>query len=276
MDAKKKHTLWVRLLTAAAVLPLLLVLIWHPALRVGFTLFVAFLTGVGLYEFYAIVRKRGFSPETIGGILSGTLITVSGHFDSVAFTSFMLYGGCLLVSALHLVRGQRSIAGLSSTVFGIFYVGWFGGHLTLLRSLPEHGAGLVTMLIVAVVLTDSAAYFIGSRFGRHKVAPSVSPNKSWEGAVAGLIFALLGMWGVFLLREEVGWTAVPDWGIVRYLLVGALLSLVAQVGDFVESALKRDAAIKDSGVLFPGHGGVLDRCDGFLYAAPVLYYIAIL
>ncbi len=132
------------------------------------------------------------------------------------------------------------------------------------------------MLIVAVVLTDSAAYFIGSRFGRHKVAPSVSPNKSWEGAVAGLLFALLGMWAVFLLREEVGWTAVPDWGIVRYLLVGALLSLVAQVGDFVESALKRDAAIKDSGVLFPGHGGVLDRCDGFLYAAPVLYYIAIL
>src|SRR5690606_3746527 len=177
------------------------------------------------------------------------------------------------------VRNQRSVPGLASSVFGIFYVGWFGAHFTLLHSVHRGdvhiGPGLVTLLIVAVVLTDSAAYFVGSRFGRHKVAPAISPNKSWEGAAGGLVFSLAGMAVLYFLYRRFPDGPLPDWNFPRYLFAGALLSAVAQVGDFAESAIKRDAGVKDSGVLFPGHGGVLDRCDGFLFAAPVLYYFVI-
>lgn len=273
MADKKKHGLFIRLMTAAVLLPLVLVLVWHPNLHIGFTLFVGALAAVGLYEFYALVRLAGHSPETIGGIVAGTLVTVSGYAGSLFLTTALLYGAALLVSALHIVRGQRSVAGLAASAFGVFYVGWFGAHITLLHN-SAHGPGLVVALLVAVVLTDSAAYLVGSRIGKHKMMPAISPNKSWEGSIAGAVFSLGGMAVLYYLRNRYGWAAFPEWSLPRYLAAGFLLSAAAQIGDFAESALKRDAGVKDSGMLFPGHGGVLDRCDGFLYAAPFLYYIA--
>ncbi|MDX9975276.1 MAG: phosphatidate cytidylyltransferase [FCB group bacterium] len=274
MSDKKKHGLLLRLVTASVLLPTVFVLIWVPSLHWGFSIFVAALAAVGLYEFYALVRRAGYSPETIGGILGGTVVALSGHFGSVFLTTGLLYGAALMVSALHIVRGQRSVAGLAASAFGVFYVGWFGAHLSLLRS-SVNGPGLVTTLFVIVVLTDTAAYFVGSRFGKHKMAPAISPNKSWEGALGGVAFSILGMMIVYWLRQRWGWTALPDWSIYRCLVAGLALSAAAQIGDFAESALKRDAGVKDSGAIFPGHGGVLDRCDGFLYAAPFLYYIAL-
>ena len=139
--------------------------------------------------------------------------------------------------------------------------------------LPGEGPGIVTALFVSVILTDTAAYFGGRALGRHKLAPVVSPNKTWEGAVSGFVFAVLGMCVLYVLRDRYSWTALPEWSLFKYAIAGALLSVASQVGDLVESSLKRDAGVKDSGVFFPGHGGVLDRCDGFLFAAPVLYYI---
>lgn len=271
--ADKKKAVLVRLLTAAVVLPLVLLLVWMPGLEWGFTLFVTTLAAVGLYEFYALVRFAGHSPETIGGIVAGTVVTLSGHFGSLWLTTGLLYAATFLVSALHILRGQRSVAGLAASAFGVFYVGWFGAHLVLLRQVPQLGSGLVTALLVSVVLTDSAAYFVGSQFGRHKMAPAISPNKSWEGSIGGIVFTLLGMAILCVLQYEFNWEAFPPLGLHWYLLMGLALSVAAQVGDFAESALKRDAGVKDSGVLFPGHGGVLDRCDGFLYASPCLYYL---
>ena len=270
---EERGAVLTRALTAAVVLPLFVVLAWHPALRPGFTGLVALLAAVGLYEYYAIVRAREISPETIGGILAGTAVTLSGHFHEPAFVNLFLYAGCLLVAALHIVRGQHSVAGLASSMFGVFYVGWLAAHLTLLHSEPDTGPGLVSVLLVAVILTDTGAYLIGSLIGKHKLAPRVSPKKTWEGAAGGLALALAGLVGLYYLGNILTPEFLPDWGLMHYIHAGTLVSVSAQVGDLAESCLKRDAGMKDSGGLFPGHGGVLDRCDGFLFAAPMLYYV---
>ena len=269
--AKAWSGLAVRALTAAVALPVVLLLIWRPELRPAFAVFIGVLVAVGLYEYYAIVRSSKISPETIGGIVSGTLVALSGYFHNQTLTSLTMYGGCLLVAALHIVRGQHSVAGLASSVFGVLYLGWFPAHVNLLLSEPGIGPGLVTMLIVAVVLTDTGAYFAGSSLGRHKLAPKVSPNKTWEGSMGGVLAALLGMMALYKVSPQ--FDALPEWTVWRYLYIGALLSVSAQIGDLAESCLKRDAGIKDSGNLFPGHGGMLDRCDGLLFAAPVMFYL---
>jgi phosphatidate cytidylyltransferase len=269
--AKQWSGLAVRVLTAAVALPVVLLLIWRPELRAAFAVFIGVLVAVGLYEYYAIVRSSKISPETIGGIIAGTLVALSGYCHSLTLTSLALYGGCLLVAALHIVRGQHSVAGLASSVFGVLYLGWFPAHVNLLLRVTTIGPGLVTMLIVAVVLTDTGAYFAGSLLGKHKLAPKVSPNKTWEGAAGGVVVAMVGM--AILWKLAPSFDALPDWSLFRYLHIGVLLSISAQIGDLAESCLKRDAGVKDSGNLFPGHGGMLDRCDGLLFAAPVMYYL---
>ncbi len=272
MSARFKSVL-IRTATACVALPAVLVLMWRPGLEPAFALFIGVLVTVGLYEYYAIVRARAISPETIGGMLAGAIVALSGYFRDVTMTNLLLYGGCLLVSTLHIVRGQHSVAGLASTVFGVFYVGWFGAHILLLQRIPTVGPAMVTMLFVVVILTDTMAFAAGSLIGRHKLAPKVSPNKTWEGSIAGFLGALAGMFILFHLRRIMHWDGLPGWDLWAYLRAGALLSIVAQIGDLTESVLKRDAGVKDSGGFFPGHGGVLDRCDSFLFATPVLYYI---
>jgi len=262
-----------RIATVVVVLPLFLLTIWSPSLSLAFALLVTFLVAVGLYEYYAIARCRQISPETIGGILAGTLVAFSGYYYSLTLTALVLYGGCLLVSALHIIRGQHSVAGLSTSVFGIFYIGWLGAHITLLHGIPAIGPGLVTLVIIVVAITDGGAYLVGSILGRHKMAPKVSPNKTWEGAVGGFVLALATTAVFYILSGPFSNGALPPWTLVRYLYTGALLSIVAQIGDLAESSLKRSAGVKDSGLLFPGHGGAMDRCDSYLFAAPVLYYM---
>ncbi len=269
----KDSKLAARSVTALVALAVFMTLIWTPGLRLLFTVFVGALSAVGLYEYYAIVRARAISPETIGGILAGTCVAMSGHLGDAIATNFVLFGGCVLAASLHIVRGQHSVAGLSSTVFGVFYIGWFGAHVPLMQSVPGVGPGLVMTLFVVVILTDTAAYFVGSALGKHKMAPKVSPNKTWEGAFAGLLAAMAGAAALWYVRERAGLASLPDWPVWRYVHAGALVSIVAQLGDLTESCLKRDAGVKDSGNFFPGHGGVLDRTDGFLFAAPVLYYL---
>ncbi len=265
----------LRTVTGVVALAVFLVCMWTPPLRIGFALLVSMLTLVGLYELYALARARQISPETIGGMLAGTLITLSGYFNSPTLTNYLLYGGCLLVAALHVVRGHYAVAGLAGTIFGLIYVGWFGAHLVLLHGLPDYGPGLVTMLFVAVVVTDSAAFFIGRSLGRHKLAPKASPGKTWEGAIGGFVFAILAMTAMYYIYRNFAPDVFPRWSLTKYLYAGIVLSIASQVGDLTESCLKRDVGWKDSGSFFPGHGGVLDRCDGFLFAAPFLYYMAV-
>lgn len=262
-----------RVWTAVALLTVLLVVIWAPFAKFAFGLLVAAFSALGLREYYRLAGHQPSSAEAVSGILIGALVTFSGYTGHQDTLSLALYGGCMAMAMLHMLRGEYSLAALASAVFGALYIGWFGGHMLLLHAIPRVGPGLVTMLITAVALTDGGAYILGSIFGKHRMAPKVSPRKSWEGAIGGFVMALMGMAVVYFLASVAGWRAFPAWSLTRYLMTGALLSVVGQIGDLTESAIKRAAGVKDSGTFFPGHGGVLDRADSYLFAAPVMYYI---
>lgn len=268
-------TLFTRVATALVVLPGVLVLVWIPDFRWGLVLFVMVIASVGMHEVFAMARKKGFLAKKKAGLVAGVAIVFSAYFDDPVYMNFALFAGIVLVVFLHVIRPPHRMADILLTVFGLVYTGWFPAHLILLHGIENVGAGLLTLLLLGVALTDTAAYFVGKAVGRHPLAPVISPKKTLEGAVGGFVFTVLGMGAAYALRQSMDWTALPDWHLVRYLATGAVFSVVAQLGDLTASCMKRDAGVKDSGVLFPGHGGALDRCDGFLFAGPVLYYMAV-
>ncbi len=162
MRANNHGGVLLRVITGVTALVIFLFAIWMPGMRPLFTALVTILVFVGLYELFAIARAKKISPETIGGMLAGTIVALSGHFGITLVTNFLLYGGCLLVAALHIVRGQYAVAGLAGTIFGLVYVGWFGAHIVLLHGLGAKGPALVTLLFVAVA-SQTPAHFSWAR-----------------------------------------------------------------------------------------------------------------
>ncbi|MFH1288284.1 MAG: phosphatidate cytidylyltransferase [bacterium] len=148
---------------------------------------------------------------------------------------------------------------------GNIYITYSFSHLLFLRNIPELGARYVFFIFLLVWITDTSAYFIGTNYGKHKLAPNISPKKTKEGTIAGIIGAVL----VTLLAK---FTFIPALTLPRCFIIGITFSMVAQIGDLFESALKRKANLKDSGNLIPGHGGVLDRFDSLLFTIPSWYY----
>ena len=200
-------------------------------------------------------------------------------FTPASFTAYLPALLMLLVIAAMLVelvkRQPKPIVNVGTTVLGAIYVGWLFSFLTLLRGLnlppiltpPVHGTTQGEWLVFFVSgttwLSDSGALFVGKALGRHKMAPMVSPAKTWEGGLGGLVVALLGglVFGK-MLHLPLGHAAA----------LATLCGLVGQIGDLSKSALKRDLGVKDSGAVIPGHGGVLDRIDSLLFSAPIAYY----
>jgi phosphatidate cytidylyltransferase len=200
----------------------------------------------------------------------------------------------LVVMIAQLGRRQISeaLASISGTFFGIFYVGWLLSHAIVLREfhrvmvtryggdaaaglsiVPESGAFLLTFTLAVVVGSDAGAYFAGRAYGARKLAPRISPGKTVEGAIGGVVGGtFVGL--VFKAIFDFWWpelSALLGWALV--VVFGVLLSVVAIVGDLVESLLKRDAQVKDAGAMLPGMGGILDRIDSPLLAIPVMYYL---
>jgi phosphatidate cytidylyltransferase len=157
---------------------------------------------------------------------------------------------------------------VSSVLLGIFYIGWlFGRHLILLRQMPD-GRNLIFLLAGITWSGDIGAYLIGMFFGKHKIIPAISPGKSLEGYIAGIVLSCITALIIshFLL---------PEIWIVHIIILGIGLTIIGQIGDLAESMLKRSAKVKDSGKLMPGHGGILDRCDSMMFITPALYYYAL-
>lgn len=275
MAAFFNRSFFVRLGTGLVIGPLVLVLIIVPALRPGLALLICLLAGVGLREFNGLVRARGYETEGWLFTFAGVAVIVAAYWGAVAAEGVLTLSVVILL-AWHLLEGKHGMAAVGASMIGLIWIGWFGAHVLLINGIPQHGPALMLLLFFAVVLSDVGAYFAGKLWGRTPLAPTVSPKKTWEGSAGGILLATLGCTALDLWNRSGGWVEFPEWPAWRFALTGLAVACVEQIGDLIESAFKRDAGVKDSGEFFPGHGGVLDRCDGFLFAAPLLYYAALL
>jgi phosphatidate cytidylyltransferase len=208
----------------------------------------------------------GWRPFTIFGILWAVLFVLSVHFPDSRTTPILL-ATTLVIPALWLLslpHGERSHINWLWSVCGIFYIGWTLSHFLSLRGL-ECGRDWVIFALFATFAVDTFAYFIGRAWGRHPMAPRISPGKSWEGAIGGLG---CGIAAAFALNAILG---LPV-SYAHIAILGLLIGIFAQIGDIVESALKRSTRVKDSGRLIPGHGGILDRLDSIVFTIVLVYY----
>jgi phosphatidate cytidylyltransferase len=284
--------LQLRLLTASVLIPWVLWAIAQGGLWVLGTVIVV--TLVAQRELYGLIEDKGAHPITGLGLAAGAALPVVAYVGNEYHATVLMTVALLVAMILQLGRRQstEALASISGTFFGIFYVGWLLSHAVVLREfhrvmlarygeseamqlgiVPDSGAFLLVFTLAVVVWSDAGAYFAGRAYGQHKLAPRISPGKTVEGAIGGVIGGTISglvFKGLFELwwpelSQLIGWWAVAIFGVI--------LSIVAIVGDLVESLLKRDAQVKDAGAVLPGMGGVLDRIDSPLLAIPVMYYM---
>ncbi|MFA5069409.1 MAG: phosphatidate cytidylyltransferase [Candidatus Omnitrophota bacterium] len=237
-----------------------------------FAFSVTIVIGFGLYEFYAMVSKKGILVYRYFGVITGCMIPLTAYMQlaPTAEMEFILMATvCLCVFFLQLTRRntEQALIGIATTILGIFYVSWLFSYIIKLRVMPPlnmDGRLVVLFLIIITKSGDIGAYAIGTRFGRHQLIPRISPKKTIEGTASGLVISFLT---AFFLR----WM-LPAVSLGHILVIGFLLSLTAQVGDLSESLIKRDCKVKDSGALWPGLGGMLDMIDSIIFTAPILYF----
>jgi phosphatidate cytidylyltransferase len=227
----------------------------------------AFAALIALHEFY--VMARSLRPLVLAGY-AGALAALLGA--ELGGPEWMLGGFMLTLLLAFLLYGiaetrQSATVTMSSTVLGVAWIALGLGHLLLLRDFPEHGRLAVFTVLLAVFADDTAAYLIGRLLGRHKLAPSLSPGKTWEGFAAGTLAAIAV---AFFALYEQDFLSIPE-----SIALGAAVALAGAAGDLFESALKRDLQVKDSGQLLGGHGGMLDRIDSLLFASVAAFYVVI-
>jgi len=280
-----------RILTAAVLIPIVLVLVFLGARwRWLFTLVVAGVAALAGLEYLGLTRKCGANPPRIAVVVSLlALFAVYSQLPDLTPAVFTMLSSALLVYCTFFKPVDEILPDSAAAVFCLVYTG-----LTLLAlpSLLEqaNGPSLVVFLLCIIWAGDIAAFYVGRTFGKHKLAPAISPAKSWEGALASIAGSLAAagvlLWlGTVLQRSDFVAPVLQRWDISPlsysdetwyWLLLAALVNVAGQVGDLAESALKRSANVKDSGSLVPGHGGVLDRIDALLVAAPVMWYAQVL
>lgn len=252
-----------RLVTAAVVLPALVLYLARLS-TAWFLLLLLVVAAAGLIEFTRMVNLPGTLRQAT--VISGLLVLVNAYRPLVAQTDLLagLFVLLLLVRLLAIRRPEASLRDVGLALLGILYIALL---LSCQVALRERSVGWIFLLYGSVWASDSLALYIGSWLGRHKLYPVMSPNKTVEGFLAGLAGGALGALLVNLVY------AFTSPGIAAG--AGLLLSAAGQAGDLVESMFKRDAGVKDSSDLFPGHGGILDKIDASLLAGPVLYFLVI-
>lgn len=250
-----KRLSWSALLIAIAAYALFGSPLWF------FLVVIVAVVLLGLSEYFNMAEKKGYFINRYLGWCFGALLPfplyVSG--DVIILTIAVL---CLFIFNFHKRYREQAIVSTALTFFGLIYVAWFFSFLAKIRVFP-HGRLWIFYIIFILKMGDAVAYFIGKRFGAHKYIVHISPNKSVEGAIAGLITTVAASMGSAYYLEN-----VP---LSHLFFLGLLLGVLGQLGDLAESLLKRDAGVKDSGNI-PGLGGILDVIDSLLLTVPVLYY----
>ena len=299
-----------RVLTAVALIPVVLLLVFKAPLWL-YALVVAAIIAITLREYLDIAKAAGIKPFRclsyvgallpIGLLLYAIVAAAFGHgrhywFYSPPGALMTTWRNLALLSpvifGIPLLFRKDLIGGLSAaaaSAFGVFYIGASLSTLIALRSESSQ-AILVIFVLLSVWAGDIAAYYVGKNFGRRKLAPIVSPNKSWEGAIASVVASVgmaflvlhyrhdLNEWfspaGSFRFDFGTAYSPIGKIKPIHVIALGIVTNIAAQFGDLFESALKRGAGVKDSGTLLPGHGGMLDRIDALLFAVPMVWYYA--
>lgn len=267
MDLRK---LGQRVLVAVFGAPLIILLI----LKGGWPLVILVLV-INLrsqYEFYRLTESKQMRPFKILGLVGTVLITISFYLFGLEKLWLIITLLFYVTLSLELFRNNGSaILNVAATTWGFFYPACFFGFHILIRELPRSlqlnyavGGSWLLLMLLTIWICDTAAYFVGSTLGKHKLYQRVSPHKTVEGAVAGFAVAILTAYVLHV-------TYVQSIGLIHCLIIGAAIGVLSQIGDLVESVFKRDAGVKDTAAILPGHGGFLDRFDAPLFVAPLMY-----
>jgi phosphatidate cytidylyltransferase len=269
-----------RFLKAGIVPRLAVILLGVPCLYViterggvFFLLLIILVILLGLTEYFRLMEPRGYHPSRLLGYAAAVAVCVHAYRGGPALT-LLVTVILLLIMIREVFRPQveKALGNIATTVLGVMYVGWLSSHFVMLRELPgslgadpAYGARLVFFAALIIWACDTAAYVVGILLGRRKLMPHISPSKTWAGAIGGTLGGALAGWICALTFLPL---VTPHGGA----LLGLGSAVLGQFGDLVESLLKRDAGIKDSADLLPGHGGILDRVDSLLFSVPLLYY----
>jgi len=261
-----------RVITALWGIPLIITVIWFG--DPWFTILVAIWGLLAVSEFYRMVTASKVPPLTYFGLIWTLLFILSPHhgiilpqIDYAILMPLLLASAVILPLIWVLIRRQKAFTSWAWTVAGILYIGWLLSHLVGLRGLDD-GRNWVFLALFTNAASDTAAFFIGRAWGRHRLAPKISPGKTWEGAIAGVLGAIIAsLILVTLLNLPISYG--------QAIFLGLLVSIFGQLGDLAESLFKRKLGAKDSGKLLPGHGGFLDRVDSVVFTSIVVYYYVV-
>jgi phosphatidate cytidylyltransferase len=255
-----------RLYTAVVLAPLIYAVIRYLP-PIAFISLVLIVGATALYEFYRLVFQQRINNVLIGiGLLTLATLLASVYWHGSS-TDVLFFGAAAALTVPLVARKnlQHNLIDSAITLFGVVYIGIALSYLILIRSFSQ-GEYLVLFILLVTWAADTGAYYVGKTFGRHPLAPAISPKKTIEGLLGGLAFAIIAVYaGRF-------WIPYYDIGMMTCVILGSLLTIAGLIGDLAESALKRGTGVKDSSGLLPGHGGMLDRVDSLLFTAPAFYY----
>ncbi|TDX51895.1 phosphatidate cytidylyltransferase [Orenia marismortui] len=260
----------MRILSAIVAIPLLILIFKFGGLP--FFILNLVVVGLGINEYFKLAQAKGIEVNKLLGVLLGLILIFITYLNSN--TPSIIYGYLILSFLIILLKqvlikvDESALLATATTFFGVFYIAGLFSHLILLYNLEgidgrNIGKLFVWLPILATWITDTGAYFTGINFGKHSLSPKISPNKTIEGSIGGLLFSVI-LTVLISIHLDINY--------FHGIILGIIIAVFAQLGDLCESVFKRDAQIKDSGDVIPGHGGILDRIDSLLFTLPVVYY----
>ena len=258
-----------RILTSILIVTLVaLVIFFFP--NWVFSLLASLMIGIALSEFFNLVAKKNIFVYKYFGVIIGMCVPLIIYFQMggegyFALEPFFIVIACFFIFVLQFIRrdSSQALASIAVTLFGLLYIAWLFSFFIKIKFLPN-GALLVAFLVLVTKIGDVGAYLVGSAIGRHNLIPRISPHKTVEGTIGGLAFSVMA--------AVASKSYLPDFSYAHLVVLGALLGMLAQVGDLAESLLKRDCGVKDSGSVFSGFGGMLDLIDSLLFTTPIFYF----